>query len=601
MKASFSKIFKNSIYLNKIIIKHSPILLVVIILSALADAGVACFKIVFTRYLVQNIQNDIEFGSILNLLLLWGGSFVILKGVISLSDNYFKPVYSKILIKKFDTKLYEKARAFDLECYDQPKFYDNYIWTTHNASNIILDASNSLGTFLKYLLELIGIISIVFIIDASMAILTLVSVVITLMINACREKLNVEYRRETMEGEKKRKYIERMFYLKDSAKDIRLTNIKEKFFETYDEAFDELSSVIHKFAYKIFFLLFISTYIFRYLLNTFLIYLYFAYKLLVSKTLMLSDFVAVNSAMIGLYLSLTRWSDQVNNLYKNVLYIESMKVFIEYEPKITSGKDALPIPDSDLEIKFVDVSFSYPGEDKPTLKNIDLTINPNKMLAIVGYNGAGKTTLIKLMLRLYDVTSGEVLLNGRNIKEYDLQQYRKCFGVVFQDFQIFACNIGENIAMDYLHKENEDIIQKAIDFADFREKYNGLTHGIDTPMTREFEESGAILSGGELQKIALARAYAQNSKIVILDEPSSSLDPISEYKINKHMESLEGHKTVILISHRLTSTRMADQIIMLSDGEIVEQGTHNQLIDNGGKYEHIYKVQAQQYIGKSVS
>ena len=439
------------------------------------------------------------------------------------------------------------------------------------------------------------------IIDASMAIFTIISVVITLMINARRERLNIQYHRETMDGEKKRKYIERMFYLKESAKDIRLTNIKAMFYQTYDEAFEDISSVIHKFAYKIFLLFFASTYIFRYLLNTFLIYLYFAYKLLVTRTIILSDFVAVNQAMIGLYLSLTRWSNQVNNLYKNVLYIESMKEFIQYEPKIRSGRLDLPIPDSDLEIRFVNVSFKYPGEDKPILKNINLTINPNKMLAIVGYNGAGKTTLTKLMLRLYDVTSGEILLNGINIKEYNLEEYRKCFGLVFQDFQIFACSIGENIAMDYVHEENEDIIQKAINFADFRERYNGLSHGLDTPMTREFEENGVLLSGGELQKIATARAFAKNSRIVILDEPSSALDPISEYNINKNMETLVGQKNVIMISHRLTSTRMADQIIMLSDGEIIEQGTHEELMQNRGKYEHIYRVQAEQYLGKSVS
>lgn len=602
MKTSFRTIVKNTIYLNKIILKYSPALIIVVVVSALADASLSYLNIIFTRQLVHNIQEKgITFGEILTILLLWGALFFVLKGVTTLSEQYFKPLFSKVLIKKFDATLYEKAKIFDLECYDNPKFYNDYIWTTRNAGQIVIDASNSLGVFLKYILQIGGVVSVIFIIDPSMAILTIISVVIIFFINGKRENLNWKYRQESVAGEKKRKYIERMFYLRDSAKDIRLTHINKKFMETYEEAYDELLDVTHKYAVPVWLLLFTSTFIFRYLLNTFLIYFYFAYKLVVKKSIILSDFVAVNMGMISLYLSLTRWSDQVNNLYRNILYIESMKVFIEYSPKVTSCENPLPIPKTELEIKFVNVSFQYPGESKPTLKNVNLSIKPNHMLAIVGYNGAGKTTLIKLLLRLYDVSSGEILLNGINIKKYDLNEYRKCYGVVFQDFQVFASSIGENIAMDYVTETNKDMIEKGIDFADFRERYNKMPQGLVTPMTREFEEDGVLLSGGELQKIAMSRVFAKNSKIAILDEPSSALDPISEYNINNNMRQLSDKQTIVLISHRLTSTRMADQIVMLSEGGIVEEGTHETLIRLNGEYAKIYKVQAEQYLEESIS
>ncbi|MBO0995762.1 ABC transporter ATP-binding protein [Bacillus sp. SD088] len=596
MKVSLKMILKNNLFLMRLIVKFSPILLWSVIVGSLAFAFLQVFTtMIFIRSLVRRIEEGSSFNEILILLLLGGLTILFLRAFEIVIENYIKPVYSQKLIQGLEAFLYNKAKTFDLSCYDDANFYNEYIWATHNSGEFILDAIKSIGEFFRYIFQLTGIIGIVISIDASMGIIILLAVIITMVITAKKEKIVLTYKKETMNSEKKRNYIVRMFYLKDSAKDIRLTNIYTKFIEFYNESYEELNQIIKKYAHKVAWLSFAPVFFLRYLISTFAVYLYFSYKLIVLGTMLISDFIAVNSGMVSLYLSLTRFSDQMNSLYKNTLYIESMRAFIDYQPKINSIANAKNVPESEFVFEFKDVTFKYPAEETPTLNKINLTIHSKKTLAIVGFNGAGKTTLIKLLLRLYDVNSGEILLNGINIKDYDLKQYRNFFTVAFQDFQIFAATLGENVMMDRVTEENRNSILKALDFADFTEKYQHLPTGLETPLTREFEEDGVLFSGGEMQKIAIARVLSKDSRVAILDEPSAALDPISEYNINDNMTKLSKQKTVVFISHRLTSTVMADHIVMLENGKIIEEGTHQQLLATHGRYAEMFRVQSKQY------
>lgn len=248
-----------------------------------------------------------------------------------------------------------------------------------------------------------------------------------------------------------------------------------------------------------------------------------------------------------------------------------------------------------LPITFRNVTFTYNGESKPSLKNINLTISPFEKIAIVGYNGAGKSTLIKLLLRLYDISEGEILLGDTNIKEFDTNSYRKDFGVVFQDFQIFAATLGENVAMDCTQEEDKKKILKSLYKSNFGESIEKLTLSLDTPLTKEFQQTGVNLSGGEGQKVAIARVFFKSCKYAIMDEPSSALDPISEYKLNQNMIEISKDKTVIFISHRLSTTVMADRIYMLENGEIIEEGSHQELMNLNGKYAEMFNKQAEKY------
>lgn len=292
------------------------------------------------------------------------------------------------------------------------------------------------------------------------------------------------------------------------------------------------------------------------------------------------------------------WTDMVyffTRLQKDSLYIEKFRNFLEYEPAMSDAAEAAPVPAESEAIVFEHVSFTYEGMKEPTLNDINLTLDPGEKVALVGYNGAGKTTLIKLLMRLYDVSSGTIRLGGQDIREYKLEDYRNYFGVVFQDYQLLAAQIGENVRMDCVQPEDEAAIINALEQSGFKEKLAQLELGIHTAVSREFDEKGIQLSGGEGQKVAIARVFPRNCQVVILDEPSSALDPVSEYKVNQSMLEAAKDKTVLFISHRLSTTKAADRIIMLENGSVIEEGSHEQLMRLEGKYAKMFRMQAESY------
>lgn len=605
MKEKPIKIIKNSGYLLKLIYRFSPKLFAFTIIAAVAEFCFAFFNLLFTKKLVQEITDGNAFSVIAAVILVWCAVYLVLRFLIISIDNYFRPIYSKVLMKGLEKYLYDKAARVDLECYDNADYYNEFIWATNNSGEMATSACNSLGAFLGYILQISGVISVVILIDPSLSILTFISVVLNIAVAAALEKRKVAYRKEIVADEKMERYVERVFYLQDSAKDLRLTNIKDVLLSAYEKAYNGIQAIMKKYTGKIAFVSFLSTFGFRYALNTFVIYGYFAFKLIVDRSIDLSEFVVVNKAMVDLYMLLNRWSGQINTLYRNAIYVDTMQKFINYEPKIGADEKGLKVDaENGVELEFRNVSFAYPGEKNNILNNISFKVNMRDTLAIVGYNGAGKTTLAKLMLRLYDADQGEILLNGKNIKEYDVKEYRALFATVFQDFNLYALSLAENVRMKSAEDTDEEGIVAALHTADFGEKLSAIKTGIHSQLTREFDEEGLLLSGGEKQKVAMARVFTGEGKIVVLDEPSAALDPIAEYNINKQIIEAARKRSVIMISHRLTATRMADQIIMLENGGIVEQGSHESLMELDGKYAFMYKVQAQSYLknnGVSVS
>ena len=276
------------------------------------------------------------------------------------------------------------------------------------------------------------------------------------------------------------------------------------------------------------------------------------------------------------------------------IYVDKFRRFMAYEPRIEMQKGKLP----EAELKSLvlkNVSFTYHGESNPSLKNINMVIHPYEKVAIVGYNGAGKTTLIKLLMRLYDPTEGEIFIGNRNVKKLDVEAYRREFAAVFQDYQIFAATLGENVVMDDVEEQDKEKIIGALSQGGFADKLRELPLGIATPLTKEFEMSGVDLSGGEKQKVAIARAFFKHSHYAVMDEPSSALDPIAEYQLNQNMMEIAKDRTVIFISHRLSTTVMADRIYMFEKGEIIEQGSHSELMALNGKYAEMFRKQAVNY------
>ena len=287
--------------------------------------------------------------------------------------------------------------------------------------------------------------------------------------------------------------------------------------------------------------------------------------------------------------------ESLGNLKNNGVFLRTSFEFLDlpdrmYQGSLTTEKRA----DRQYEVEFKDVSFKYPGSEDYALRHVSMKFKIGERLAVVGRNGSGKTTFIKLLCRLYDPTEGQILLNGIDIRKYKYEDYLQVFAVVFQDFQLLAFPLGQNVAasQDYDRKRAE----KCLRMAGFGERLDSMPEGLDTCLYREFDEKGVEVSGGEAQKIALARALYKDAPFIVLDEPTAALDPIAEYEVYSHFDELVSDKTAIYISHRLSSCRFCDEIAVFDHGQVVQQGSHDSLLaDEDGQYAKLWHAQAQYY------
>lgn len=283
------------------------------------------------------------------------------------------------------------------------------------------------------------------------------------------------------------------------------------------------------------------------------------------------------------------------DIVKRSSYAYEIVKFMEYPPLMEKGNRRIENPEGGHTIEFRNVSFTYPGTDVQVLKNTSITLRSGERLSVVGLNGAGKTTFIKLLCRLYDVTEGEILLDGVNIRDYDYEEYMKLFSVVFQDFRLLAFSVRDNVLLG--NEEPDETVDGLMEKVGLSEKITSLPHGRDTMMFKQFDKEGVELSGGEQQKLAIARALYKDAPVVILDEPTAALDPVAEYEIYKRFDELVGGKTAVYISHRLSSCKFCDKIAVFSEGTVKEYGTHDQLLRlKDGIYAEMFKAQAQYYI-----
>lgn len=333
----------------------------------------------------------------------------------------------------------------------------------------------------------------------------------------------------------------------------------------------------------------------RLLLNLAL-YLYTG-MLMIAGRITIGIFTQIIEASGALDATLNGLIWNIQELIKRCNYAYEYVVFMDYPEVIEKHHD--PVSTGLHEIRFEHVSFAYPNTDTLILNDINITIKPGEKLSIVGLNGAGKTTLIKLLCRLYDPTSGQILLDGKNIREYDYAEYMKQFAPVFQDFKLFGFTIAENIllkdAAERTEEETEKLnaLMKLVELDGLMEKNK---NGIDTTVFTMFDEEGIEPSGGEQQKIAIARALYKDAPVIILDEPTAALDPVAEYEIYRQFHTLVGNKTAFYISHRLSSCKFCDQIAVFADGKIAEYGNHDALIKiQNGIYAKMFEAQAQYY------
>lgn len=311
---------------------------------------------------------------------------------------------------------------------------------------------------------------------------------------------------------------------------------------------------------------------------------------------------ALSAGMVVLFASAVyRLSESMKTLFKgrseiwmNARRMESSFQFLELPQLLESGHRSVSAQDAEGEIVFEDVTFCYPGTDTPALSHVSFRLQPGRKTAVVGMNGSGKTTLVKLLCRLYDPDEGRILLNGVDIREYEYEEYLRQFSVVFQDFKLLSLSLGGNVAASPEWEEGR--VKECLEKAGFGARLSGMHKGLHTALYRDMEEDGVEVSGGEAQKIALARALYKDAPIVILDEPTAALDPISEHDIYSGFRRLIGDKSAVFISHRLSSCRFCDDILVFHQGCLIQRGSHEELVrEEAGKYKEMWQAQAQYY------
>ena len=289
-------------------------------------------------------------------------------------------------------------------------------------------------------------------------------------------------------------------------------------------------------------------------------------------------------------------------IYEGTLFIDNMIEFMNNEKTVKPLTDTPTIPERHVghTIELQNVSFRYPGTERDVIKNVSLKIEPGDTVVLVGLNGAGKTTLIKLLTRLYDPTDGKILLDGRDIREYEVEELYKLYGIIFQDFGKYAVSVSENISFGEIEKEaTEERVKKAAEESGADDFITRLPAGYNTPLMRYFEENGIEPSIGQWQKLSIARAFYSDSDILILDEPTASLDPMAEQEIFNQFDRLREDKTTIFVSHRLSSATTANKILVLEYGELIETGSHDELMAKRGKYYELFSTQAKRYISSA--
>jgi ATP-binding cassette subfamily B protein len=297
------------------------------------------------------------------------------------------------------------------------------------------------------------------------------------------------------------------------------------------------------------------------------------------------------TAMISAFSGL---AEKLGLMRSNRRFLEEDLAFFDLQSEMKNGTRSVEgIDPQNVEFAFHDVSFRYPGSEPLVLEHLNLTIRTGERLAVVGRNGSGKSTMIKLLCRLYDPTEGTITVNGIDIREFDYAEYLKLFGVVFQDFTLLAFTIAENVAASETYDEHK--VMRCLDTAGVGERVRRMPKGMEQCRTKLYEEDGEDLSGGEDQKVAIARALYKDAPFVILDEPTAALDPKSEAEIYARFNDMTGGRTAVYISHRMSSCRFCDRIAVFADGKVVEQGTHESLLSAHGAYAELWHAQAQHY------
>ncbi len=593
---------KNSFYFLKIIWEASPKRVICHGGTILFSRTVQIlYNLFFIRYIIESMESNV---AVTDVAMLIAGVFIMfyIEECLYTYINIYLSKRTDIDITEYlMNKIYKKAIKMDLVCYENPKYYDSFT----RANEEVLTSINYMLHDLFYLVffQVYGLIVysiMVIIYEPIIFPIVLVLFMVSQQAQMKFIKAQYERRHKTVPERRRMDYLKRVVYQTEYVKDLRMTNIFESLVENFKVAAEEMRITAAYYGKKAGILRFISSVISS--LSSYLVIQgIIIYRYMFVDAYSFATLVTVMNAASGLDQSIAGFTHTLGRVQENEISINNYLEFLRYESTIVDDKEAKEIKTKEVSLVLKNVTFKYDGSDIPVIKNINMNILKGQKIALVGHNGAGKSTLAKLLMRLYDPTEGHIYLNGENIRKYSISDYRNLFGTVFQDFKLFAASVSENVVMDEVNEHTDrSKITYALKETGIYNKINKLPIKTDSILTKEFNEDGVILSGGEGQKLAVCRSFIHDNPIAILDEPSSALDPISEHNIFQNMLKACENKTVIFVSHRLSSATLADRVYMMEKGQIIEEGSHMELMAMNGKYAKMFNLQSKNYRKKEV-
>ncbi|MBR6564186.1 MAG: ABC transporter ATP-binding protein [Clostridia bacterium] len=596
-KLSFKKTLSNNFFALKAIWQGSPSYLIIYLGSSFVY-GILGF--LTNTYLLRKIVNEVSNGGSVDGII----NYTIVLSITCLISytalHWYWNVGSLPAVRKIgadiEKKLFVQAARVELACYETPSFYDKYVRAMDEAYNRMISVMRSLDRLINKLIALAANSLLLFVIDPWLILFGL----FPLVLGVFRRLENVakhDFEVEIKPINRRKDYVKRTFYLGEYAKEMRIGGMYASLLRDLKGTLKDFKKVLRKYGFKRMIYMYIRTTGLE-IVTILGATLYAVWSTMQRGTMQVGDCIVVLSSIGTISYMLSDLMQNLAEFGEHALFLDDVRFFLDYTPKIADGETEIPENTGDLVVK--NLSFKYEGCEKDILKNINFTWKKGERIALVGSNGSGKTTLVKLLLRLYDPTSGEISLNGQNIKDFKAQDYREMYSTVFQDFKVFSLNIKENVLLRITEDGDDELVTSALKESGVYDKVSTIENGLDAILTREFDDKGVNLSIGEQQKLSLARVFATDTPFVILDEPSSALDPIAEYEMFENMMRATKGRSVIFISHRLSSAVLADRVLLMENGEIAECGTHAELIKKNGKYADMFHRQAENYLGSEV-
>lgn len=593
-KKSRIKVFANNAYAVRTVWEISKKRVIHTAVNSIAGYAEWIFvSIFFLRYVINAIETKAPFGRIMVFV---GICFAVFGGF-ALYDSYMQsvviPFTDNKIYRTLYKKLYAKARNVELACFEDAGFYNRYTMALDGSAQKMTKSVEFFFQVIFGVAAAAAAFSSMFMIDPFSVLFVISPIIGNFVFGGLMNKIWGGRYTDNVKNNRKAEYVNRVMHLAEFAKEIRFSSIHGLMMKRYEQAVEGNIEVAEKYAKKA------VVYTWAQNVTTFAlvfegIMIYAAYRTIVSRTMGLAELAIMFTAMSTSSWILIGMFNNITEAMKNGEFLQYFRGFMEYKEKIPEDQGGL-VPEKVRSIEFRNVSFAY-DDNEPVINGLSFKIEGNKVCALVGHNGAGKSTIIKLLFRLYDPSEGEILVNGINIKEYNLKEYRKLFSAAFQDYKVMALSVKDNVLMGDSFENPDETAEHALRCAGVWDKVSSLENGMDTVMTKEFDKDGAVLSGGEQQKIVVARAFARNASVKVFDEPSSALDPIAEYELYKGiMNESKGHIT-LFISHRLSSVKDADMVFMLENGTVIESGTHRELMEQNGKYCEMFTRQAQNYL-----